>query len=199
MQELILFYNYTFLLFLFNLFIRFMNIKINIEFINIIQALLKISLFYYSLNYNKDTNAVINYNIIDYSINNIIYIYDKNYELLIHHCITSICLLNCQSYNFDRIAIEILLLFTYSSPILSIAKICKHNNYIQLSNYLFGLFSCVFFYFRILLFSIYIYSNYFKYNNYVNLNYFSLAFSISFIYLLQFYWMYKIIKIIKKK
>jgi len=192
-----------------------MNIKINIEFINIIQALSKIGLFYYSLNYNKDTNAVINYNIIDYSINNIIYIYDKNYELLIHHCITSICLLSCQSYNFDRIAIEILLLFTYSSPILSIAKICKYNNYIQLSNYLFGLFAFVFFYFRILLFSIFIYSNYFKnylifiylnkynYNTisshiyYINDNYI-LGFTTLFIYLLQLYWMFKIIKIIKK-
>lgn len=198
MQELILFYNYTFLLFFFNLFIRFMNIKINIEFINIIQAFSKIILFSYTLNFNRDINAVINYNIVDYSVNNIIYIYDKNYELLIHHCITSICLLNCQSYNFNKIAIEILLLFTYSSPILSIAKICKNNNYIKLSNYLFGLFACIFLNCRILLFSIYIYSNYFKYRNHVNLNYFSLAISISFIYLLQLYWMFKIIKIIKK-
>jgi len=162
MQELILFYNYTFLLFFFNLFIRFINIKINIEFINIIQALSKIILFSYTLNYNKDINAVINYNIVDYSVNNIIYIYDKNYELLIHHCITSICLLNCQSNNLNKDAIELLLLFTYSSPILSVAKICKNNNYIQLSKYLFGLFAFVFFYFRILLFSIFIYSTYFK-------------------------------------
>lgn len=215
MQELILFYNYTFLLFFFNLFIRFINIKINIEFINIIQALLKIILFSYTLNYNKDTNAVINYNIVDYSVNNIIYIYDKNYELLIHHCITSICLLNCQSNNLNKDAIELLLLFTYSSPILSVAKICKNNNYIQLSNYLFGLFAFIFFYFRILLFSIFIYSNYFKnylifiylnkynYNTiyshiyYINDNYI-LGFTILFIYLLQLYWMFKIIKIIKK-
>jgi hypothetical protein len=215
MQELILFYNYTFLLFFFNLFIRFINIKINIEFINIIQALLKIILFSYTLNYNKDTNAVINYNIVDYSVNNIIYIYDKNYELLIHHCITSICLLNCQSNNLNKDAIELLLLFTYSSPILSVAKICKNNNYIQLSNYLFGLFAFIFFYFRILLFSIFIYFNYFKnylifiylnkynYNTisshiyYINDNYI-LGFTILLIYLLQLYWMFKIIKIIKK-
>lgn len=215
MQELILFYNYSLLLFFFNLFIRFINIKINIEFINIIQALLKIILFSYTLNYNKDTNAVINYNIVDYSVNNIIYIYDKNYELLIHHCITSICLLNCQSNNLNKDAIELLLLFTYSSPILSVAKICKNNNYIQLSNYLFGLFAFIFFYFRILLFSIFIYFNYFKnylifiylnkynYNTisshiyYINDNYI-LGFTILLIYLLQLYWMFKIIKIIKK-
>jgi len=215
MQELILFYNYTFLLFFFNLFIRFINIKINIEFINIIQALSKIILFSYTLNYNKDINAVINYNIVDYSVNNIIYIYDKNYELLIHHCITSICLLNCQSNNLNKDAIELLLLFTYSSPILSVAKICKNNNYIQLSNYLFGLFAFIFFYFRILLFSIFIYSTYFKnylifiylnkynYNTisshiyYINDNYI-LGFTTLFIYLLQLYWMFKIIKIIKK-
>lgn len=212
MQELILFYNYTFLLFFFNLFIRFINIKINIEFINIIQAFSKIVLFSYTLNYNKDINAVINYNIVDYSVNNIIYIYDKNYELLIHHCITSICLLNCQSNNLNKDAIELLLLFTYSSPILSVAKICKNNNYIQLSKYLFGLFAFIFFYFRILLFSIFIYSTYFKiylnkykykYNTiyshiyYINDNYI-IGFTTLLIYLLQLYWMFKIIKIIKK-
>lgn len=215
MQELILFYNYTFLLFFFNLFIRFINIKINIEFINIIQALLKIILFSYTLNYNKDINAVINYNIVDYSVNNIIYIYDKNYELLIHHSITSICLLNCQSNKLNKDAIELLLLFTYSSPILSVAKICKNNNYIQLSKYLFGLFAFIFFYFRILLFSIFIYSNYFKnYLIYIYLNKYNyntiyshiyhindnyiIGFTILLIYLLQLYWMFKIIKIIKK-
>lgn len=215
MQELILFYNYSLLLFFFNLFIRYKKLQVNIEFLNISQSISKIILYSYSLYYNKDYYSVIIYNIFDYSINNLIFIYDKNYELLIHHCITSICLLNCQSNNLNKDAIELLLLFTYSSPILSVAKICKNNNYIKLSNYLFALFGFVFFYYRIILFLIFIYSIYFKYYlNYIYLNKYNyntisshiyyindnyiLGFTTIFIYLLQLYWMFKIIKIIKK-
>lgn len=215
MQELILFYNYSLLLFFFNLFIRYKKLQVNIEFLNISQSISKIILYSYSLYYNKDYYSVIIYNIFDYSINNLIFIYDKNYDLLFHHSITSICLLSCQFYNLNKDAIELLLLFTYSSPILSVAKICKNNNYIQLSNYLFGLFAFIFFYYRIILFSIFIYFNYFKnylifiylnkynYNTisshiyYINDNYI-LGFTILLIYLLQLYWMFKIIKIIKK-
>lgn len=193
MEEIILFYNYTFLLFIFNLYIRCKKSKFNIEFINISQALSKIILYSYYLHNNNNFNQVIIYTINDYSLNNLIYIYDKNYELLFHHYITSVFLISAYFNDLSKDCIKILLLFTYSSPILSIAKICRSNNYEKLSNYFFGLFALVFFYYRILLFSYYITYEYINYYNY-----YSMSITVIGIYLLQFHWMYKIIKIIKK-
>jgi len=193
MYELTIFYNYSLLLFIFNLFIRYKNIKIYNEFINLNQSIMKIILFSYTLIYNKNTYSVITFNIFDYSLNNLIFIYDKNYDLLLHHCITSLFLLSSQFYNLHKISVKILLLFTYSSPILSIAKICKYKNYTRLSNYFFIFFTFTFIYYRIILFSYYIY----LYLNYYN--YYSMSLSIIIIYILQYFWLFKIIKIINKK
>lgn len=144
---------------------------------------------------NKEISQVLVYNNFDYSINLVLYLYHKDYESIYHHLITISCITICDIYNYHNITIIMIFLFNISSPILSFAKICRANNYKELSELAFITFAIAFFICRIVTFTYILYISIFNqyYNNY---KYYLINGSEILIYKLQLDWMYKIIKII---
>ncbi len=146
-------------------------------------------------NPNNSISQVLTFNNYDYTINAFLYLYQKEYEFLYHHIITISCIGLCQSYNYHNISLICLFLFNLSSPILSVAKICRMNNYKQLSVISFISFAIVFFTCRILIFSYILYCSIFN-EFYDTYRYYFINGTELLIYKLQLHWMYKIIRAI---
>lgn len=144
---------------------------------------------------NKEISQVLVYNNFDYGINLALYLYQKDYESIYHHLITISCISICDIYHYHNITIITMFLFILSSPVLSFAKICRANDYKELSELAFITFASVFFICRIVIFTYFLYISIFNeyYNTY---QYYLINGCELLIYNMQLNWMYKILKII---
>jgi len=144
---------------------------------------------------NQEISNVLTYNNIDYIMSSLVLLYDKDYEYLYHHIITFSCVSLCQYYNYHNIVLICLTLFTMSSPLLSFAKLLRHNNFHKLSAYVFMLFGFVFFIYRIIFFTLVLKVSIFN-EYYYTPQYYIINITELLIYKMQLKWMYKIVKTI---
>jgi len=143
---------------------------------------------------NNEIIKVIDYTIFDYTINIFLCLYDKEYLYIFHHIISSLFFYIIKNNEFHDIVLLSLSVVQLSSPIISIGKIFKEYKYKRLSEISYYIFGFTFFIFRIVYFSFMLYKSLYN-DNYRTYRYYYINFILILIYVLQLYWMNKIINI----
>lgn len=128
------------------------------------------------------------------------YLISEKKSFILHHLL-SIAMISVAIYtNLHHLAILSLAIFSSSTPLLSLTKLFNYLKYKKQANICFVSFSIVFFLFRVIGLLYIVYVSYVRlydkisFNTYVIIN--SLLISM---YILQLYWMVKIIKILMRK
>ncbi len=146
---------------------------------------------------NKHIEQLLTYNVYDYGLTTVIAVITYDYSMIFHHIITMILFSLIKKTTLHHISLLSMLLFNISPPILLIAKVLHKYNYKILSILIFIIFIIVFFMCRILYTSFILYKTI---NSNGKITYYYSGNSLFMgLYLLQIYWMYKILSILIKE
>jgi hypothetical protein len=146
---------------------------------------------------NKIIQQLLTYSIYDYGLTTVIAVITYDYSMIFHHITTMILFSLIKKTTLHHISLLSLLLFNISPPILLIAKFLHKYNYKILSIVIFIIFIIVFLTCRILYTSFILYKTI---NSKDKIKYYYTGHSLFIgLYLLQIYWMYKILSILIKE
>jgi len=146
---------------------------------------------------NHKIQQLLTYNIYDYLITTVISIITYDYSMIFHHIVSVLLLILIKKTTLHHISLLTLLLFNLTPPILLFAKLFNTYNYRILAILTYIIFIIVFFLCRILYTSIILYKSI---NSKNKISYYYSGNSLFIgLYLLQIYWMYKILSILIKE
>lgn len=146
---------------------------------------------------NKIIQQLLTYSIYDYGLTTVIAVITYDYSMIFHHITTMILFSLIKKTSLHHISLLSILLFNISPPILLIAKVLHKYNYKILSIFIFIIFIIVFLTCRILYTSFILYKTI---NSKDKIKYYYTGHSLFMsLYLLQIYWMYKILSILIKE
>lgn len=146
---------------------------------------------------NKIIQQLLTYSIYDYGLTTVIAVITYDYSMIFHHITTMILFSLIKKTSLHHISLLSILLFNVSPPILLIAKVLHKYNYKILSIFIFIIFIIVFLTCRILYTSFILYKTI---NSKDKIKYYYTGHSLFIgLYLLQIYWMYKILSILIKE
>lgn len=146
---------------------------------------------------NKIIQQLLTYSIYDYGLTTVIAVITYDYSMIFHHITTMILFSLIKKTSLHHISLLSILLFNISPPILLIAKVLHKYNYKILSIFIFIIFIIVFLTCRILYTSFILYKTI---NSKDKIKYYYTGHSLFIgLYLLQIYWMYKILSILIKE
>ncbi len=146
---------------------------------------------------NKIIQQLLTYSIYDYGLTTVIAVITYDYSMIFHHITTMILFSLIKKTTLHHISLLSMLLFNISPPILLIAKVLHKYNYKILSIVIFIIFIIVFLTCRILYTSFILYKTI---NSKDKIKYYYTGHSLFIgLYLLQIYWMYKILSILIKE
>lgn len=146
---------------------------------------------------NKIIQQLLTYSIYDYGLTTVIAVITYDYSMIFHHITTMILFSLIKKTSLHHISLLSMLLFNISPPILLIAKVLHKYNYKILSIFIFIIFIIVFLTCRILYTSFILYKTI---NSKDKIKYYYTGHSLFIsLYLLQIYWMYKILSILIKE
>ncbi len=146
---------------------------------------------------NKIIQQLLTYSIYDYGLTTVIAVITYDYSMIFHHITTMILFSLIKKTTLHHISLLSILLFNISPPILLIAKVLHKYNYKILSIFIFIIFIIVFLTCRILYTSFILYKTI---NSKNKIKYYYTGHSLFIgLYLLQIYWMYKILSILIKE
>jgi len=146
---------------------------------------------------NKIIQQLLTYSIYDYGLTTVIAVITYDYSMIFHHITTMILFSLIKKTTLHHISLLSMLLFNISPPILLIAKVLHKYNYKILSIFIFIIFIIVFLTCRILYTSFILYKTI---NSKDKIKYYYTGHSLFIgLYLLQIYWMYKILSILIKE
>lgn len=173
-------------------------------------TILIIIMNYYNNNYNDDIFLIKNNDnireIIDlktslYISYSILSIYDLDYILIYHHIISLLLTIFGKIYLYHNMSCVSLLLFSISTPILSISKSLNEFRYKLLSKIAFIIFTILYVSTRIIGFSVLLKMTIMDGYNRIEdrIEYIGINTLFLLLYKLQIYWLFKIIAVIKKR